>query len=112
MHIVLLWEKNVPQIDRTLFVCTKPPIFDVQKEERVFVWSLQRIWWQVRVFIFCDLEAQVHDCVRPFTVQPQNATRQVSVGEGTVVSAGLSIFNDGVKPSSCAIDPIRSRKEG
>lgn len=28
---------NVPQIDRTLFVCTKPPIFDVQKEERMFV---------------------------------------------------------------------------
>lgn len=37
MHIVLIWKINVPQIDRTLFVCTKPPIFDVQKEERMFV---------------------------------------------------------------------------
>lgn len=68
MHLALKWEKNVPQIDRTLFVCTKPPIFDVWKEERVFVSSLQRIWWQVRgFFISWDLEAQVqvHDCQTP-----------------------------------------------
>lgn len=37
---------------------------------------------------------------------------RISVGEGTAVSAALSIFNDGVKPSCCAIDPIRLRKEG
>lgn len=113
MHIVRIWRKCLP--NRQIFVCAEPPIFDVQKKERMFVSSLQKIWWQVRVFIFWDLEAQVqvYMTVRPFMVKPQNATHQDKCrGKVLLVSAGLSIFNDGVRPSSCAIDPIRLRKEG
>lgn len=81
-------------------MCAEPPISDDQKEERMFVASLQKIWWQV------------HDWVDPL-LKPQNATHpDKGRRKGLVVSSGLSIFNDGVRPSSCAIDPVRLHKEG
>lgn len=45
-------------------------------------------------------------------VQPQKATLQDRCrGRELDVSAGLSIFNEGVKPSPCEIDPVRLCKE-